>query len=85
GIFVEKKLIPNSELVADLVNLDEEGRIKIDSQNRTSRRGIFAAGDVTNTYREQVLVAMGEGAKAALSAFEYLMLAERGDPEAGRP
>jgi thioredoxin reductase len=73
GIFIEKALIPNSEMVADLVDLDAQGRIKIDARNRTSVPGIFAAGDVTNTYAEQVLVAAGEGAKAALSAFEYVL------------
>lgn len=73
GIFIEMDLIPHSELVAHLVDLDEKGRIKIDFQNRTSRPGIFAASDVTNAYREQVLIAVGEGAKAALSAYEYLL------------
>jgi thioredoxin reductase len=73
GIFIEQDLIPNSDLVADLVDLDEKGRIKIDFQNRTSHPGIFAAGDVTNAYSEQVLIAIGEGAKAALSAYEYLL------------
>jgi alkyl hydroperoxide reductase subunit F len=73
GTFIEMALIPNSEMVADLVDLDHQGRIKIDSRNRTSVPGIFAAGDVTDTYAEQVLVAAGEGAKAALSAYDYLL------------
>jgi alkyl hydroperoxide reductase subunit F len=73
GIFIEMALLPNSGLVADLVDLDAQGRIKIDARNRTSVPGIFAAGDVTDTYAEQVLVAAGEGAKAALSAYEYLL------------
>jgi thioredoxin reductase len=73
GIFIEMALIPNSGMVADLVDLDPQGRIKIDARNRTSVPGIFAAGDVTDTYAEQVLVAAGEGAKAALSAYEYLL------------
>jgi thioredoxin reductase len=72
GAFVELALIPNSELVADLVERDITGRIKVDCQGRTNVPGIFAAGDVT-TSTEQVLVAVGEGAKAALSAFEYLL------------
>jgi alkyl hydroperoxide reductase subunit F len=59
-------------MVEGLVNLDIEGRIIVDGQNRTSMPGIFAAGDITNT-TEQVLVAIGEGAKAALSAYEYLL------------
>jgi alkyl hydroperoxide reductase subunit F len=73
GMFVEKGLTPNSAMVADLVNLDERGRIIVDSANRTSVPGIFAAGDVTSGYAEQVLVAVGEGAKSALSAYEYLL------------
>lgn len=73
GIFIEMALVPNSGMVADLVDLDPQGRVKIDARNRTSVPGIFAAGDVTDTYAEQVLVAAGEGAKAALSAYEYLL------------
>jgi len=60
-------------MVANLVALDEQGRIKVDCYARTSVPGIFAAGDVTNTYAEQVLVAVGDGAKAALSAYDYLL------------
>lgn len=73
GMFVEKALTPNSQMVADLVALDERGRIIVDTACRTNVPGIFAAGDVTNSYAEQVLVAIGEGAKAALSAYEYLL------------
>jgi alkyl hydroperoxide reductase subunit F len=73
GMFVEKALAPNSQMVADLVALDERGRIIVDSACRTNVPGVFAAGDVTNSYAEQVLVAVGEGAKAALSAYEYLL------------
>ncbi len=73
GTFVEMALVPNSQIVADFVALDEQKRIIIDCGNHTSVPGIFAAGDVTNTYAEQVLVAVGEGAKAALSAYEYLL------------
>lgn len=73
GIFVEKGLIPNSQMVAELVNLDDQGRIIIDCSNHTSLPGVYAAGDVTNIYAEQVLVAIGEGAKAALSAYDYLL------------
>jgi alkyl hydroperoxide reductase subunit F len=73
GTFVEMGLIPNSQMVADLVELDEHGRIKIDCYAQTSVPGLFAAGDVTDTYAEQVLVAVGEGAKAALTAYDYLL------------
>ncbi len=73
GTFVEMALVPNSQIVADFVALDEQKRIIIDCGNHTSVPGIFAAGDVTNTYAEQVLVAVGEGAKATLSAYDYLL------------
>jgi len=73
AIFVEMALIPNSQMVAGLVELDEEGRIKVDCAARTSVPGIFAAGDVASGFAEQVLIAVGEGAKALLSAYEYLL------------
>jgi len=73
GTFVEVGLRPNSQPVAELVDLDERGFIVVDAYSRTSLPGIFAAGDVTNIYAEQVLVAVGEGVKAALSAYEYLL------------
>jgi alkyl hydroperoxide reductase subunit F len=73
GMFVEMGLIPNSQMVEGLLDLDEQKRIKIDCFSQTSVAGVFAAGDVTNTYAEQVLVAVGDGAKAALSAYEYLL------------
>jgi alkyl hydroperoxide reductase subunit F len=73
GIFVEKALTPNSDIVKDTVDLDGRGQIEVDRENRTSVPGLFAAGDVTNNFNEQVLIAIGEGAKAALSAYEYLL------------
>lgn len=73
GIFIEKALIPYSQMVSDLVALDEEGRIIVDCGSRTNVPGIFAAGDVASGFAEQVLIAVGEGAKAALSAYEYLL------------
>lgn len=73
GTFVEISLIPNSSMVADLVKLDERGFIEVDSYSHTSMPGIYAAGDVTNIFAEQVLVAVGEGVKAALSAYDYLL------------
>jgi alkyl hydroperoxide reductase subunit F len=71
--FVELDLLPNSECVAGLVKLNDKKQIVVDCSNRTSRAGIFAAGDVTDTYAEQVLICIGEGAKAALSAYEYIL------------
>ncbi|GAB4150196.1 MAG: hypothetical protein Fur0021_12340 [Candidatus Promineifilaceae bacterium] len=73
GIFVEMGLIPNSEPVRGLAELDAGGYVIVDNRNRTNCPGLFAAGDVTNVCTEQVLVAVGDGAKAALSAFDYLL------------
>lgn len=73
GIFIQMALLPNSELVRALVELDDDGFIIVNHRCETSVPGLFAAGDVTNIQSEQVLVAIGEGAKAALSAWEYLV------------
>lgn len=76
GTFVEMGLLPNSAMVKDLVNTDEQGFVQVDCQNQTNVPGVFAAGDVTSIFAEQVLVAVGEGVKAALSAFDYLLKLE---------
>jgi len=73
AVFVEKSMTANTRMVAGLVEMDEYGRIRVDNANRASLPGIFAAGDVTDSYGQQVLIAVGEGAKAALSAYEYLL------------
>ncbi len=73
GLFVEMGLVPNSQLAVDLLLTNASGKIVIDSKCATSRPGIFAAGDVTDVFVEQVLISIGEGAKAALSAYEYLL------------
>lgn len=73
SIFVEKQLIPNTGLVAGLVELDSCGFIKVDSRNRTNRPGLFAAGDCTDASAFQVLMGLGDGEKAALSAFDYVL------------
>jgi len=73
GTFVEKALVPNSTMVAGLVDQDENGFIEVDCTNRTSQSGVFAAGDVTSIFAEQVLVAVGEGVKAALSTYDYML------------
>lgn len=72
-IFVELGLKPHTELVAGWAELDSEGRIVINRACETSVPGLFAAGDVTNEPAEQVVIAIGDGAKAALSAYEYLL------------
>ncbi len=73
GIFVEIGSIPNTQLVKDLVALDQNQKIKVDRFCRTSTSGIFACGDVTNIPFEQIIIAAGEGAKAAISAFNFLI------------
>jgi thioredoxin reductase len=82
GVFVELGLLPNSALVRDLVVIDEAGRVAINQHCETSVPGLFAAGDVTNVYAEQVPVALGEGVKAALSAWSYLATLPRRDSPA---
>jgi len=71
GVFVEIGLIPSSEFAKDLEK-NELGEIKVNCRNETNIPGIFAAGDVTEVPEKQIIVAAGEGAKAALSAFRYL-------------
>jgi thioredoxin reductase len=73
GLFIELGVVPGSKPVADLGITDDHGRVKIDCKCATAQPGIFAAGDVTDVFIEQVLIAVGEGAKAALSAYEYLL------------
>lgn len=73
GIFIEIGLSANSTVVKDLVQTNQIGEIVIDENNSTTVKGIFAAGDVTTIRQKQIIIAMGEGAKAALNAFEYLI------------
>jgi len=72
GIFVAIGSDASSFLVKNVVELNKEGEIKIDSRNRTSQPNIFAAGDVTDISHKQIVIAAGEGAKAALNAYDYL-------------
>jgi thioredoxin reductase len=73
AVFVELGLVPNSQLVRDLVPLDAAGCIVVDEQNHTALPGLFAAGDVTNRACEQILIAIGEGTRAAVSAYAYVL------------
>ncbi len=74
GVFVQIGLVPNSQFIKDNVETNKYGEILIDDKCRTNTNGIYAAGDVTTVPYKQIIVAMGEGAKAGLSAFEDLML-----------
>jgi NADH-dependent peroxiredoxin subunit F len=73
GIFVQIGLVPNTEWLQGPLGLSGRGEIEIDSHGATNLPGVFAAGDVTTVPYKQIIVAMGEGTKAALSAFDYLI------------
>lgn len=73
GLFVEIGLVANTTLVKDLVELNKLNEVILDINNMSSLKGLFAAGDCSNTKHKQIIIAMGEGAKAALSVFEYLL------------
>jgi alkyl hydroperoxide reductase subunit F len=73
GVFIEIGLQPNSTIVSNLVDVNERGEIEIRPDCSTSRRGIFAAGDITNAFGKRIIIASGEGAKAALAARQYLL------------
>jgi NADH-dependent peroxiredoxin subunit F len=73
GIFVQIGLVPNTEWLKDAVALTPRGEIEIDARGETSRPGIFAGGDATTVPYKQIVVAMGAGSTAALSAFDYLI------------
>ena len=74
GVFVQIGLVPNSSFLGDLVETNAYGEIVVDDKGRTSTPGIYAAGDVTTVPYKQIVVAMGEGAKAGLAAFEDRMV-----------
>lgn len=73
GVFIEIGLFPQTDFVLDLVETNERGEIKVDRHGQTGVRGVFAAGDATDSHDKQIVIAAGEGAKAALAAFEYLI------------
>jgi len=72
GVFLQIGWIPNTDFLEGLVNMNDDKEVIIDIDCKTSVPGIFAAGDVTNIKTKQIITAAGEGAKAALSAHEYL-------------
>ena len=73
GIFVQIGLLPNTEWLKGVVDLSPRGEIVIDDHGRTSLPGVFAAGDATTVPYKQIIIAMGSGSTAALSAFDYLI------------
>ena len=73
GVFVQIGLVPNTEFLKGTLELSKYGEIVVDAKCHTSVPGVFAAGDVTTVPYKQIVIAAGEGAKAALSAFDYLI------------
>ncbi|THJ35173.1 alkyl hydroperoxide reductase subunit F [Lampropedia aestuarii] len=73
GIFVQIGLLPNTDWLKGTVNLSKTGEIEVDAHGATNIPGVFAAGDCTTVPYKQIVIAAGEGAKAALSAFDYLI------------
>ena len=73
GVFVQIGLLPNTEWLEGTVALSPRGEIEVDARGQTSLPGVFAAGDVTTVPYKQIVIAMGEGSKAALGAFDHLI------------
>jgi alkyl hydroperoxide reductase subunit F len=74
AVFVQIGLLTNTDFIkGGAINLSKFGEIEIDSHGATSMPGVFAAGDVTTVPFKQIIIAMGEGAKASLGAFDYLI------------
>lgn len=73
GVFVQIGLLPNTDWLKGSVALSPRGEIEVDARGQTSLPGVFAAGDVTTVPFKQIIIAMGEGAKASLSAFDHLI------------
>jgi alkyl hydroperoxide reductase subunit F len=73
GVFVQIGLVPNTEWLKGAVDLSRHGEIEIDARGQTSMPGVFAAGDVTTVPFKQIIIAAGDGAKASLAAFDYLI------------
>jgi alkyl hydroperoxide reductase subunit F len=73
GVFVQIGLVPNTEWLKGTLELSRHGEIVVDARGQTSLPGVFAAGDATTVPFKQIIIAAGDGAKAALSAFDHLM------------
>lgn len=82
GIFVQIGLIPNSEFLKGDIELTNRGEIITNKRGETSMKGVFAAGDVTDSPYKQIIIAMGDGANSALGAFDYLIRADVSETQA---
>jgi alkyl hydroperoxide reductase subunit F len=80
GVFVQIGLVPNTEWLKGTVELSRHGEIVVDARGATNVAGVLAAGDATTAPYKQIVIAAGDGAKAALSAFDYLMRLPTGQP-----
>ena len=80
GVFVQIGLLPNTEWLAGTVELSERGEIVVNDRGETSVPGVFAAGDVTTVPYKQIVISMGQGATAALSAFDHLIRSDIPEP-----
>ncbi|MGP1615486.1 MAG: alkyl hydroperoxide reductase subunit F, partial [Pollutimonas bauzanensis] len=81
GVFIQIGLVPNTEWLEGTLALSRHGEIEIDARGQTSLPGVFAAGDVTTVPYKQIVIAAGDGAKAALSAFDHLIRSSVSDDE----
>ena len=75
GVFVQIGLIPNTDWLKGTVKLSPRGEVEVDARGQTSVPGVFAAGDCTVVPYKQIVIAVGEGAKASLGAFDHLIRA----------
>ncbi|MEO8060026.1 MAG: alkyl hydroperoxide reductase subunit F [Burkholderiales bacterium] len=82
GVFVQIGLVPNSEWLKGTLELSRHGEIVVDNRGQTSLPGVFAAGDVTTVPFKQIIIATGDGAKAALGAFDHLIRSSVPEPVA---
>lgn len=73
AVFADLGLLPNSGIARQLAQVDGDGFILVNSHNATTQPGLFAAGDVTTAFGENILIAIGDGARAAASAYEYIL------------
>ena len=73
GVFIQIGLVPNTDWLKGVVELSKHGEIVVDAKGQTSVPGVFAAGDATTVPFKQIIIAAGDGAKAALGAFDYLI------------
>ena len=73
GVFVQIGLLPNTDWIKGVLALSDRGEVEVDDHGRTSVPGVFAAGDVTTTPFKQIIIAMGDGSKASLSAFDHII------------